>query len=135
MSPGFVAAASRSVEAYARGSRLGICQRSVTITLKFAALSAMAASRKCSTDQISVITRTSTIVPMLVRIVRSRFRRTFLKMIRTYLVNVSRSESMWQIAPSSPFQFSFLLDEPPLLQVQNPPRALGRTWIVRDHDD
>src|SRR6266404_2402049 len=94
MSSGLWAAPSRSVAAYEYGMRLGICQRSVTMTLKFDALSAIARSRKYRTDQISVTTSTSTMVPMLVSAVRNRFRRTFLTMIRQYFASIDSAENM-----------------------------------------
>src|SRR5438552_11377708 len=136
MSPSFRAAPSLSVDMYANGIRLGICQRSVTMALKFVALSDVAASRKCSTDQISVITSTSTIVPRLVRIVLSRFLRTFLKMMRPYLAKAFSSENIFCILFSRAFELPRrLLDKAALFKVHDPAGALGGPRIMRDHDN
>src|SRR4051794_902211 len=69
------------------------------MTLKLEALSAIARSRKCSTDQISVMTSTRTIVPRLVRVVRNRLRRTFLKMITPNFTAKLSSEPIGHLWP------------------------------------
>jgi len=91
------AAPFSKVEAYEKGSWLGILHFSVTMPLKLADFSDVAISRKPKMDHMRVITNTKTMIPALVNMDRTKLRRRFLKInvknFIIYLLRIARSIS------------------------------------------